>query len=188
LRYFPLDPSFASKEEIMTRIPAFIAPALGIALAGCTSPPQLPAAPAELAPPAGEVLVLEALARGVQTYECTADNATGYQWRFKGPEARLVDRGGRDLGKHYPGPTWEAPDGSKVVAELRSQVNSPDADSIPLLLLKARSTSGSGMFANVRSIQRLDTVGGRAPVATCSHENFATVARVPYTATYYFYR
>jgi len=172
----------------MTRIPAFIAPALGVALAACTSTPQLPAAPAELAPPTGEVLVLAALARGVQTYECTTDGATGYQWRFKGPEARLVDRGGRDLGKHYPGPTWEAPDGSKVVAELRSQVKSPDADAIPLLLLKARSTSGSGMFANVRSIQRLDTVGGRAPAATCSRENFAALARIPYTATYYFYR
>lgn len=172
----------------MTRIPAFIAPALGIALAACSSNPRAPAAPAQLAPPAGEVLVLEALARGVQVYECTADNATGYQWRFKGPEARLADRGGHDLGKHYPGPTWEAPDGSKVVAELRSQVKSRDADAIPLLLLRARSTSETGMFAKVRSIQRLDTVGGRAPVATCSHENFAAVARVPYTATYYFYR
>jgi hypothetical protein len=157
------------------------------ALAGCAASPQPPAVPAELQAPASERVVLEALASGFQLYECVTDSSTGYQWRFKGPEARLVDRGGRDLGKHYGGPTWEAPDGSKVVAEVRSQAKSPNADAIPHLLLKAKSTSGRGVYGAVRSIQRVDTEGGRMPVANCSKENFAQVARVPYRATYYFY-
>jgi hypothetical protein len=54
-------------------------------------------------------------------------------------------------------------------------------------LLKARSTSGDGIFASVRSIQRVNTEGGRAPEVNCSRENLAQVARVPYRATYYFY-
>jgi hypothetical protein len=160
---------------------------LAAALAACSTTPPAPIAPAELQPPASERVVLEALASGFQLYECVTDSAAGYQWRFKGPEARLVDRGGRDLGRHYGGPTWEAPDGSKVVAEMRAQAKSPDANAIAHLLLKAKSTSGSGVYGGVRSIQRLATEGGRAPAVTCSRENFAQVARVPYRATYYFY-
>ena len=160
---------------------------LSVALGGCAASMEPPTVPAELQPPASERMVLEALASGFQLYECTSDSAKGYQWRFKGPEARLVDRGGRDLGKHYGGPTWEAPDGSKVVAEMRAQAKSPDADAIPHLLLKAKSTSGNGLYGGVRSIQRVATEGGKAPVAMCSKDNFAQVARVPYRATYYFY-
>jgi len=167
---------------------ARVSPALGAAiLAACGSTPQAPTVPAELQAPATEMVVLEALASGVQVYECVTDSNAAYTWRFKGPEARLVDRGGRNLGKHYGGPTWEAPDGSKVVAEVRSQAKSPDADAIPHLLLKAKSTSGNGIYGPVRSIQRVATEGGRAPEAKCTRENLAQVARVPYRATYYFY-
>jgi len=167
---------------------AFLMSTLALSvLAGCAASVEPPAVPAELQPPASERLMLEVLASGVQVYECVTDNGTGYKWHFKGPEAKLVDRGGRDLGKHYGGPTWEAPDGSKVVAELRAQAKSPDATAIPHLLLKAKATSGSGVYGGVRSIQRVATEGGRSPEVNCSRENFAQVARVPYRATYYFY-
>ena len=166
---------------------AYFLPALLAFAAGCAASVEAPLVPAELQPPASERVTLEALAAGVQVYECVTDSNANYKWHFKGPEARLVDKGGRDLGKHYGGPTWEAPDGSKVVAEVRSQAKSPDATAIPHLLLKAKATSGSGTYGNVRSIQRVATEGGRAPEVGCSKENFAQVARVPYRATYYFY-
>jgi len=166
---------------------AYLLPALLAFAAGCAASVDPPAVPAELQPPATERVILEALASGVQVYECVTDSNESYKWRFKGPEARLVDRRGHDMGKHYGGPTWEGPDGSKVVAEVRSQAKSPDANAIPYLLLKARANGGDGVYAGVRSIQRVATEGGRAPEVSCSRENFAQVARVPYRATYYFY-
>jgi len=165
-----------------------VSPALCAALlAACGSAPQSPNVPAEIQAPANEVVVLEAQASGVQIYECVTDSNASPHWRFKGPEAKLVERGGRDLGKHYGGPTWEAPDGSKVVGEVRAQAKSPREGAIPHLLLDAKSTSGNGIYASVRSIQRVDTEGGRTPEVSCSKESYGKVARVPYRATYYFY-
>jgi len=158
-------------------------------LAGIAASPAFAQdAPRELLPPANEKIVLVAAANGVQIYECAADPATyAWAWRFKGPEATLADRDGRTIGKHYAGPTWELPDGSKVVGEVRAQAASPDASAIPLLLLNAKSNSGSGALGAVRSVQRLDTHGGRAPAEACSQESSGKVARVPYQASYYFF-
>jgi hypothetical protein len=163
--------------------------ALACALVGACASMQVPETPPELRPAQDEALLFQTMASGVQIYECTADAAapSGFQWRFKGPEAELTDRTGRTMGRHYGGPTWEGPDGSKVVAEMRAQSPSPDAGAIPLLLLRAKATSGSGMFTPVSSIQRLDTVGGRAPSGGCSAETVTKVARMPYKATYFFY-
>jgi hypothetical protein len=150
---------------------------------------QMPDSPPELRPAPDEALLFHAMATGVQVYECSADaNApSGFQWRFKGPDADLSDAAGRRMGRHYAGPTWEGYDGSKVVAEMRAQSPSPDAAAIPLLLLRSKATEGRGVFTRVSSIQRLDTAGGRAPSDACSAQNVAKVARVPYKATYYFY-
>ena len=145
-------------------------------------------APEQLRPPANEKVVLVAYATGVQIYECSSDPTTyAWQWVFKGPEAELHDKAGAAIGKHYAGPTWELPDGSKVLGEVRAQAASADAGAIPLLLLNAKSNSGSGALRMVRSVQRLDTWGGRAPSEACSHESSGKTARVPYKATYYFY-
>jgi hypothetical protein len=43
------------------------------------------------------------------------------------------------------------------------------------------------MNRNERSIQRVDTVGGKAPDQGCGAESTGAKERVPYRATYYFY-
>ena len=58
----------------------------------------------------------------------------------------------------------------------------------PWLLLSAKSTSGVGALTGTRSIQRVRTAGGAAPTSSCTAALAHTVMRVPYTATYYFYR
>lgn len=151
----------------------------GLLLAGMDAAASLPQAPEALRPPAGQHLAMELLATGVQIYECVAS-----EWKFKGPEATLIDRTGRPMGTHYGGPTWKAPDGSLVVGEVRAKAPAAAANAIPHLLLGAKSTSGTGSFGRVSMIQRLETVGGIAPAEPCTG---AQVARVPYTATYYFY-
>lgn len=146
--------------------------------------------PDNLRAPANQELMLELLARGVQVYECASSGeyAPRFEWKFKGPDAVLTDRAGRPMGTHYGGPTWQAPDGSTVVAEVGAKANAPDPKAtIPLLLLNARSNAGKGVFTPVRTIQRLETTGGVAPSEPCTASEVTRVARVPYTATYYFY-
>lgn len=147
-----------------------------------------PEVPEALRPPADQALALEARAEGVQIYECSAgQDPARFEWVFKSPEAELSDISGRKIGKHYAGPTWESVDGSKVVGGAKASDPGPDASAIPWLLLGAKSNSGSGVFGRVKSIQRLQTVGGKAPTTPCGQANVKEVARVPYKATYYFY-
>lgn len=158
--------------------------------AGCATQGAgtMPAVPAALSPSAGEKLSHETFARGVQIYECAASKAepAKLEWVFKAPEAGLFERdGGKRVGRHYAGPSWESDDGSRIVGSLKARADAPQANAIPWLLLSAKSTGGAGVFSRTTSIQRVSTVGGVAPAATCAKAG--DVARVPYTAVYYFY-
>lgn len=145
--------------------------------------------PEGLKPSANEILSLESRATGVQIYTCSArrDDPYNYEWTFIAPEAELRDAAGKRLGRHYAGPTWESDDGSKVVGDVKARDNGSDANAIPWLLLAAKSNSGNGVFAKTTSIQRLDTVGGKAPADGCGESQAGQRLRVPYTATYYFF-
>jgi hypothetical protein len=171
--------------------PRSLAPATAVLcltlLAGCAM--NRPMVADKLQPPAGQDLALVAYAQGVQIYTCQAapNDAARFGWVFKAPEAVLADRGGKTLGKHYAGPTWESNDGSKVAGQVQASDPGPDANAIPWLLLSAKSNSGMGVFARTQSIQRVQTVAGKAPVAGCSAADAGKEARVPYQAIYYFY-
>src|SRR6202166_67636 len=110
--------------------------------------------PDGLRPPDGQGLALAARATGVQIYECKAakEDPSQFSWVLKAPEADLKDLSGKSVGKHYAGPTWEARDGSKVVGEVVAKRDAPVAAAIPWLLLRAKSTSGTGIFAPIASI------------------------------------
>lgn len=142
--------------------------------------------PASLQPPAGSVLKLKLAAKGAQIYQCQKTDQ-GTQWKLQGPDAQLYDSRGKQQAKHYAGPTWEAADGSKVTGSVVAHDEGPDREAVPWLLLTATNNSGSGLFGNVRAIQRLHTVGGKAPAAACGAGNANQVERVVYSADYYFY-
>ncbi len=131
--------------------------------------------------PAGERLVLKAEGRGVQVYRCD-----GTQWTFVAPEAKLFAKGVQ-VATHGAGPVWRHSDGSAVFGEVLARAPSPNANSIPLLLLKAAKTEGSGIFASINYIQRLDTNGGNAPSAGCDAGHVGAEISVNYSATYLFY-
>jgi hypothetical protein len=167
--------------------------ASGLLIAALTNQVKADAGPAAvpqaLRVPAGQVLAISANGIGVQIYECTAvkDDPARFSWTLKTPEADLRYKAGKKLGKHYAGPTWEAIDGSKVVGDLVARDDGPDANAIPWLLLRAKSTSGPGVFNATLSIQRLRTVGGKAPASGCDQSHSGQEVRVPYSADYYFY-
>jgi Protein of unknown function (DUF3455) len=147
------------------------------------------ATPDSLKVPSGEQLLLKASAKGAQIYVCKtkSESPLQYEWTLKAPDAVLLNEQGQDLGKHYAGPTWEAKDGSKVVGKVKSQANAPQEDAIPWLLLEARSHEGNGIFRQVNWIQRINTVGGKAPVQGCDKSSQNREIRVNYTADYLFY-
>ncbi|HEX3915446.1 MAG TPA: DUF3455 domain-containing protein [Steroidobacteraceae bacterium] len=159
---------------------------LGGAIAGCAAAPP---APGPLRVPATQSLIKQLHATGVQIYECqpAKQDAAQFEWIFVGPEARLTTRSGRPVAKHYAGPTWEAKDGSRVTAETIASSRSPNANSIPWLLLRARATSGNGLFKHVQYIQRLNTAGGSLLAAACRKDQAGQQLRAAYTADYLFY-
>jgi len=149
------------------------------------SSPSLPSP--TLAVPEGNRLEFFHDAVGVQIYACQAA-ANGYAWTFLAPEASLFDCRGKVVVSHYAGPTWKSvtDESSVVAAKVAGFTDDPSA--IPELLLEATSHEGKGRMADVTYIQRLETTGGLAPSSGCDAEHVGDLARVDYTATYYFYR
>jgi hypothetical protein len=150
------------------------------------APPQVPE---NLKPPATQVVVLKALGKGKQIYACQANpqDKTKFEWLLEKPQADLLDANGQRIGTHFEGPTWQAADGSKVVGEVQQRAQSPRTGAVPWLLLKAKSTQGSGTFARVTYIQRVNTIGGAPPAEGCDQSRAGKEVAVNYQADYYFY-
>ncbi len=91
-----------------------------------------------------------------------------------------------NVAKHYAGPTWEAIDGSKVVGEVKASDDSSDAKGDPMAAPGRESRSGSGMLNRTTYVQRVNTIGGKAP-ADCGSSQAGAELRVPYEAKYNFY-
>jgi Protein of unknown function (DUF3455) len=91
------------------------------------------------------------------------------------------------VGTHGAGPEWTSTDGSVVNGTKVQQANAPAAGAIPWLLLRASSTTGTGVFSNVTYVQRVNTSGGVAPATGCDAATSGTDTSVPYTADYYFF-
>ena len=143
--------------------------------------------PQQLQPPAGERLLLQVHAKGDQIYTCKGD-AAQFTWVLRAPEAQLFDKDGKSFGKHFAGPSWEVNDGSRVNGKAVANAPSPDAESIPWLLVNIVGHSGSdGVLTRATTIQRLNTKGGKAPAAGCDAKHSGQEIRVAYSADYLFY-
>lgn len=158
-----------------------------LGLAACSTTPALVAVPDAIKGDASQQVTLVVPAKGVQIYECRAKQgqAGAFEWAFVGPEAALYNTSGTQIGKHYGGPTWESNDGSKLVGTVKGRADAPQAGNIPWLLLPTTASGAKGSFSDITAIQRVNTVGGIAPTATCGAGNAGSAARVPYTADYY---
>ncbi len=173
-----------------------IATAAVLLVAACgTMAPMMPtysqaALPATVQVPAGNKVALETVGVGDITYECRAKAAAAgeFEWVFVGPDARLLDRSGKQVGKYYgPPATWESMDGSKLTA-VQVAVAPNVAGSIPLQLVKANPAMGAGAMQGVTFIQRVDTRGGVAPATPCAAASVGAKQVVKYQADYIFYK
>jgi hypothetical protein len=183
-------------KSLLTSVARLAAPAVALLLC-LVAPPALadddddhdrrvPALPTPVCDgvnvPAGNKVSFHAYALGVQIYHWD-----GTKWVFDGPAADLfADQCYEEqVGTHYAGPTWQSNDGSKVVGTKLAGC-APYRGAIPWLLLGATSHVNHGRFEDVTYIQRVNTIGGTAPAEAGLF--VGDVARVPYTAEYYFYR
>jgi len=151
------------------------------------SPVQVPVVPDAIKVSPNETLLFAVKGKGTQIYERVPkkDNPKEYEWTHV-PEAQLYDFEGNKVGHHYAGPWWESTDGSKVLCDLKGHVEAKDKTSAPWLLLIVKKHEGQGVYSDVTSIQRLETVGGGEPT-DASQVKPGQKVPVPYTATYYCY-
>lgn len=147
-------------------------------------PPDVPDA---IQAPAGEEVVLLAHATGSQIYTCQAAADGKFSWTLKAPEAELHDRNDKVIGSHSAGPSWKLKDGSEVTGKAAARVDSLDGQSIPWLLVKVVSHSGTGQLATVTTIQRVHTHGGQPPAEGCDAAHRDAETKSSYSADYYFY-
>jgi hypothetical protein len=107
---------------------------------------------------------------------------------FVGPDAKLMDRAGKQVGRYYgPPATWEAMDGSKFTGAQVAVAPAP-AGNIPLQLVKANPAMGMGALQGVTYVQRVATVGGVAPAMACGASNTGSKQIVQYRADYILYK
>ncbi|SET92755.1 DUF3455 domain-containing protein [Variovorax sp. OV084] len=141
--------------------------------------------------PAGNKVAMETVGKGDITYECRdkANTPGQTEWVFVGPDAKLWDRGGKQVGKYYgPPATWESNDGSKLTAtQLAVAPSGPT--SLPFQLVKANPAVGSGAMTGVTYIQRVALQGGVAPAAApCTPATKGQKQVVQYQADYIFWK
>jgi hypothetical protein len=146
-----------------------------------------PDVPDAIAVPAGLQPVLFVHAKGSQIYTCQTGADGKFSWTLKGPDAELKDRKDKVIGQHSAGPKWTLKDGSEVTGKATAHVDSLDTDSIPWLLVNVVTNSGKGQLANVTTIQRVHTHGGKPGNDPCDESHKDAETKSNYTADYYFF-
>jgi hypothetical protein len=166
----------------------------GVAGSTWLTPPPVPPV---LEPPAGATIELHAHAVGAQIYTCAASGgatpdggadagATSFAWVLRAPDAILYDEAGTQVGTHGAGPSWTWRDGSMAVGAKVAELPSPSPDAISWLLLRVTATRGTGKLSDATYVQRLNTVGGKAPATGCDATTVGMETRSGYSADYYF--
>ena len=171
---------------------AWLRAVAGLALVAVTATSALatdnraPGVPDDIAVPADNKVHFHGYAVGFQIYTWN-----GSSWGTAVPAATLYDNDGNVVADHFGtpnGPKWVSNSGSEVVGALPPKSAIVDTNAIPWLRLAAveQLTHGPGIFADTTFIQRVNTTGGKAP--SVDGTVVGQVARVPYTADYFFYR
>ena len=171
--------------------------ALGCATTESAAPraeaPARPSVPAAIEAPASAALVAQLAARGTQNYRCQATSASAAEWKLVAPDAELfraADFSGDVAGTHGAGPSWTLKDGSGAKGDGANakKAASPDGGAVAWLLIPTQSNGQPGELQGVTFVQRVGTKGGLAPAGGCDSGSVGAETKVPYTATYVFYR
>jgi hypothetical protein len=163
------------------RTTALLALCAAATLAARADDNRAPEVPTQILVEAGNKVHFHGFGIGFQIYTWN-----GAGWGSAVPEATLFDEDGNIVAIHFAGPSWQSNSGSKVVGALPPTAVTVDTNSIPWLRLQALTAEGPGVFGVTTWIQRVNTDGGKAPSTPGAF--VGQVARMPYTADYFFYR
>jgi hypothetical protein len=166
---------------------------------------KVPPVPTAIEAPAGHKVYLKAYAAGTQNYVCLSSG-----WTFLGPQATLFvtfqwiqGEVRQQIATHFlspnpseggtPRPTWQSSiDTSTVWGKAKASSDDPNyvaAGAIPWLLVEITGSQRGPMSGSLLSqttfIQRVNTSGGVMPKTAC---NVGSIALVPYTTDYYFFK
>ena len=170
-------------------LPLLAACAAGTPPAAAIDPNTLPA---EVRVPAGNKAAVVLRGVGDVVWICDYKGEFGsnqYEWKIQRPEAKLLDRDGKQVGRYFGPPAqWDYWAGSNVTGEQVATAPSI-AGNLPLALIKANPATGSqGALTGTTYIQRVATKGGAAPAQECSWRTLRQTRSVSYEADYIFYR
>jgi Protein of unknown function (DUF3455) len=132
----------------------------------------------------GMTAALTLHAEGAQVYECKAGSDGKLAWSFREPIATLM-LDGKTVGRHYAGPNWEYSDGSAISGKLAASAPGATPADIAWLKLDVASHRGSGVLADITTVQRIHTEGGNLKGACDTAGSFKSM---PYSADYVFLR
>ena len=124
--------------------------------------------------------------KGVQQFQCTAD-AKGRYWRFITPQAQLTDAHGRVVARQGSDGNFFAKDGSMLSVKIEKYADKATAGNVRDLLYKSSHRGREGLLSGITHVKRTDGKGG-VPLTRCSPSQLGTTLKVPFTATYTFYR
>ncbi|MEU4237716.1 DUF3455 domain-containing protein [Actinoplanes sp. NPDC026619] len=142
---------------------------------------SIPFIDSTIKPPAGSRPIgAFVVTNGTQNYTCSATTLT-YSTPST-PEAQLVGTGGRI--HHFGGPSWQSLRDQSLVTAAKVNDGVKKDGTIPELLLKVNSHSGTGILDKADYINRLFTSGGVAPAGPCVS---GTVVKISYKAVYVFW-
>lgn len=130
----------------------------------------------------GETVVLTVHGVGMQLYQCKPDADGKLAWTFTAPQATLTV-GGKVVGYHSAGPSWELKDGSAITGKTVANAPGAGANDIPWLKLEVATHTGSGKLSDVTTVQRINTIGG---VLKDSCDRQGAGRGMPYAADYVF--
>ena len=158
-----------------------------------TSSKQVEGISDSLKVPAGNKLVAEGFARGVQIYQVkrSASNPNIFSWVNIAPSATLYTKPNftQELALHFAGPTWEFVkghnQGQSVVGKKIAGITQ-DPSAIQWLLLQAVDSLSSNNN-KITYIQRIFTIGGLAPTTGADEAHLGKLDSIPYRALYLFY-
>ena len=128
-------------------------------------------------------------ANGVQVYACqqVPGDPNAYAWFVQAPDATLYD-GPASVARLTSPNDWQSLQDLSSVSAVPLRMQAAGADNLPWELLHAVPAGETGLFANVTSIQRVNTQGGAPPASGCDDTHVGDEARVAFSADYYFYR
>ena len=140
-----------------------------------------------VAPPDEASLRATYIGTGYQQFQCVADKR-GYYWRFVAPEVVIRDATGNVFAQQGADFTFHAADGSSLKATISAADTSGSNSRMKNVLFEVIPRGNpTGTLSHFRWVKRTDAVGG-IPLSPCRRNVLGTFLKVPFHATYAFFR